>query len=102
MPLCSIDRSLCFFAIRVVAFTFIITMYSTTTMTVTTDVGPTQHGAPKNYALAEGRSSERKRERETAEGGLASCQGKEDGWGVGGRPWRRKKYRGILAQNPRT
>ena len=30
------------------------------------------------------REKERERERETAEGGLANCQGKEDGWGAGG------------------
>ena len=34
-------------------------------------------------ALA-GENHERERERETAEGGFANCQGKEDGWGAGG------------------
>ena len=44
--------------------------------------------------LAEVKSLERKREREreTAGGGLANCQGKEDGWGAGGWSWRRKRY----------
>ena len=37
---------------------------------------------------------EKERERETAEGGLASCQGKEGGWGAGEGSWRRKKYGG--------
>ena len=40
-------------------------------------------------ALAE-ENRERERERETAEGGLANCKGKEDGWGAGGWSWRRK------------
>ena len=41
------------------------------------------------------REKERERERETAEGGLPSCQGKEDGWGAGGWSWPRKKYGGF-------
>ena len=35
---------------------------------------------------------EKERERETAEGAFANCQGKEDGWGAGGWSWRRKRY----------
>ena len=43
---------------------------------------------------------EKERERETAEGGRASCQGKEDGWGAGGWSWRRKRYGGIFLKIP--
>ena len=50
-------------------------------------------------ALAE-ENRERERERETAEGGLASCQGKEDGWGAGGWSWRRKRYGGFCLKIP--
>ena len=50
-------------------------------------------------ALAE-ENRERERERETAEGGRASCQGKEDGWGAGGWSWRRKRYGGIFPKIP--
>ena len=40
---------------------------------------------------------EKERERETAEGGLPSCQGKEDGWGAG--PGR-VKGTGRFVKNP--
>ena len=43
---------------------------------------------------------EKERERETAEGGLANCQGKEDGWGAGGSSWRRKRYAGFCPKIP--
>ena len=41
---------------------------------------------------------EKERERETAGGGLANCQGKEDGWGARGWSWARERYGGIFAQ----
>ena len=43
---------------------------------------------------------EKERERETAEGGLANCQGKEGGWGAGGWSWRRKRYGGFCPKIP--
>ena len=46
------------------------------------------------------REKKRERERETAEGGLANCQGKEDGWGAGGWSWRRKRYGGVCPKTP--
>ena len=55
----------------------------------------------RRCALAE-ENRERERERETAEGGRANCQGKEGGWGAGEWSWRRKRYEGVLSQNPRT
>ena len=56
--------------------------------------------AARQPPLAEVKSLERKRERETAGGGLANCQGKEDGWGAGGWSWRRKRYRGFCLKIP--
>ena len=46
------------------------------------------------------RNVKRERERETAEGGLANCLGKEDGWGAGGWSWRRKRYGGFCHKIP--
>ena len=43
-----------------------------------------QQFSPLVEAPRRAESFERKRERETAGGGFANCQGKEGGWGAGG------------------
>ena len=45
-------------------------------------------------AVGREKERERERERETAEGGVPSCLGKEDGWGAGEGEgyWSRKRY----------